>query len=176
MSRGFSLIEMLVSLAVMLLIFGIVYPRYRVVARRSSLLSASYEASQRLREAQDLALSSEKVNGKTPDGYGVYFDMATPGLYRLYADLNNNAQFDGGETDRVVGDPIELEDTLFVSSLESGGSRQSVSVNFSPPAPATTITSGAGADLSSIIVKLSAEDTDLIKSIIVNKAGLIYVE
>lgn len=170
--KGFSLIEMLVSLAIMVLVFGIVYPRYRDMGDKSALLSASYEMSQRLREAQELALSSEKVgeglSAEVPDGYGLYLDLGTPDRYIIYSDLNNNQEFDEGE---AVGDPVEFGENVVLDSMEG---YETASVNFSPPAPETTITVDSAQNLSSVGIVISIRELE--RSVIVNKAGLIYVE
>lgn len=181
--KGFSLIEILVSLSIIFIVFGIVYPRYKAMEVESDMLTTSHEISQRLREAQDLAISGQKVdNGGLmviPDGYGLYFDLDFPSEYNMYADLNNNSKFD--ETDKVmktstagIGTTVpsfNIEDGVFLSDL---GEHTSVSVNFSPPSPETTITAGFD-EVADIRLKIGGEGTDSEEAVIVNKAGLIYI-
>ena len=179
--RGFSLIEFIVSLSVVFIVAAIIMPRYRLLSTKSALLSASYELSQRLRETQEMALSGESIevvpgSWEIPSGYGIFLDIDNDSQYIIYADLSpGNGEYDGEPVDKIV-EVVELDSDLSVASIvHEISSYFSVSVNTTPPEPSTQITAEAS-DLTGVTIGLSAVGVSQDRLVIVNKAGLIYVE
>ncbi|MBP9816571.1 MAG: type II secretion system protein [Candidatus Pacebacteria bacterium] len=85
--RGFTLVEMLVVLAIIVIITGIALVGQSTFNRSLILTDTAYTVALSIRESQSLGLSSRKVVDTLIQnaGYGVYF---TPGTsYVQYADI-----------------------------------------------------------------------------------------
>ncbi len=100
--RGFGLIELMVSMSIMALVSTIIITRQSTFNSAVLLRNQAYEVAFALREAQQLAVSG---NDSSVRRYGVHFDIGTTTqhLYRLFADANNNGQFDTGEQVGLTG-------------------------------------------------------------------------
>lgn len=129
--NGFTLVEMMVSIAIVATISSIFLANYHANAIRNQLILAAQKLSSdvRLMESNGLGLSS--FNGSIPDGgWGVYLSTASSSNYILFADVNGNHLFDPAtETYKVVYFPTGI--TLANISGLSGDSN----VTFSPPDP-----------------------------------------
>lgn len=84
--RGFSLIEMLVSLGIIVIITAIVLLGQSNFNRSLVLVDTAYTIAFTLRQAQTLGLSSKKFGTIQNAGYGVHFVGETPTAYELFAD------------------------------------------------------------------------------------------
>lgn len=75
MKKAFTLIEMLVTISIMTILFGMGVAAYRNLARRQSLEQAAAEVSQTLTQAQANALGGKKINcaAETLAGWQVRF-------------------------------------------------------------------------------------------------------
>jgi prepilin-type N-terminal cleavage/methylation domain-containing protein len=90
--RGFTLIEMLVVLTIIVLITGIVLSGQQDFNRSLTVTDTAYTVALSIRQAQTFGLSSRTYNSSvTNAGYGVHFDTATPGAYLMFADVSHNA-------------------------------------------------------------------------------------
>lgn len=103
--KGFTLIEILVSLAAVALMMTVVILRFQGVASAErSLNLATDEVRSVVQLAQDYARSSyDCCEGDIAYAYGIYVDYDnSPGSCLIFADLNNNFDFDGEPTDAIV--------------------------------------------------------------------------
>ena len=110
-SRGFTLIEMLVVMTIMLLITGALLLRQSRFDSSTILRSLAYGVALSVRQAQVygtsvVGTSTTAVacgsgfysNGNCyAAGYGLYFSAANPTGYVLFADLDNNGQYSSNE-------------------------------------------------------------------------------
>jgi prepilin-type N-terminal cleavage/methylation domain-containing protein len=173
--KGFTLVEILVVLFIMVVLAAVVMPNYRRGESELILLRAANKLAQNLRRAEEMAVSAkicDLCGGIVPPGYGVYLKQGEED-YLLYADDNpsdGNEKRDGGDTEIET---ISLEKGIFIKNV----SPASLSINFRPPEPKVKI-SGSGVDDASLaIITLALKNDPTIEKIIkVNKAGLIYVE
>jgi prepilin-type N-terminal cleavage/methylation domain-containing protein len=192
--RGFTLVEVLVTLFIIVLISGIIFANYRQGGQQFALQRSASKLAQDIRRAQQMAMSAEKTNlgGQVPSGqefvpvggYGIYFDEGSPGSYIIYADCNENHQYTTGNV--CVSDSypehvetIELEKEVKINDIqkEGGGSPDKIYITFIPPDPTTYIVppSGVGAAWCEITLALKT-DLSKTKIIKINKAGLIEIE
>lgn len=86
--RGFTLIEMLVVLAIIAIITTIVITGQSNYNKTLLLTDTSYTVALSARQAQSYGLGSKKFQNVQNPGYGLHFTNAQPGSYILFADTN----------------------------------------------------------------------------------------
>ncbi len=84
--RGFTMVEMLVALGIILIITAIVITGQSSFNRSLILTDTSYTVAFTLRQAQSLGLSSRKFSATQNAGYGVHFESGS-NSYTLFADI-----------------------------------------------------------------------------------------
>ena len=191
---GFTLIEMITSISLIVIITAIFAANYRSNNKRTDLIMASQTLVSNLHAAQNNTLGLIKYGTEVPaGGWGIYFNMATPDRYVLFADLDRPPSDEPGDIHdadsgfmrynaSVEGDinqgarVITLPPGLEIGSIktDSGSSLSSVSVTFLPPDPKTNIFDGS---LAYDAIKISLKDTreNTTKTVRVNFLGLIEV-
>lgn len=111
-SIGFTLIEMLLTLAILTLLAGLVLGYSRSAEKTNTLKRMADKLVSDLRRCQSLALSSE---GGT--GWGIYINSQTS--YQIFRDKNNNHNFDNDEiiSTENLETGIEFQDSISTSIL-----------------------------------------------------------
>ena len=93
--RGFSLFELLVSMAIVAVLMRVVLFDYSKFNDNISLSSAGQEVAIAIRQAQTYGLNVQEVSsgsGLFSAAYGIYFDPTnSPNNYYIFADTNKNA-------------------------------------------------------------------------------------
>jgi len=144
---GFSLLEMVVSLSIIILITVIFIANYHTGNRQTDLTMAAQTLVADLHLAQNDTLGLTKYNGALPaGGWGVHFNIDALN-YVTFADLNapgetGNMSYDS-TTEGNIGygaRATTLPSGVVISSLKDGtGYPLVVDVTFLPPDPTTTI-------------------------------------
>ncbi|MEO6536077.1 MAG: prepilin-type N-terminal cleavage/methylation domain-containing protein [Candidatus Paceibacterota bacterium] len=88
-NKGFTLVEMLVVLAIISIISAIAVTGQSTFNQSLLLTNTAYTVALSAREAQSFGLSSRKFGNVTNAGYGVHFDRSLPSSYQLFADISN---------------------------------------------------------------------------------------
>ncbi len=99
MEQGFSVPELLVTIAIVGIIMSSVLFNYGTFNNDLALSSAAQELSISVRQAQTYGLTVKEVTaggGQFTFAYGVYFDVSSPSNYYLFADTNGNSKYDVG--------------------------------------------------------------------------------
>lgn len=101
MLRGLSLIELLVTTAIMVVITGVVLANNSRFNSSVLLSNAAYDIALSVRGAQVFGISTREYAGQFNVGYGIHF--ASPTEYFLFADLDvaQNKRYDAG-IDEIV--------------------------------------------------------------------------
>ncbi len=101
---GFSLIELLVSISIIVLVLGVIMVRHTSFNGAVLLRSQAYEVALQIREVQLGALSAVGVSGAFQNELGVHFDTTgTANYYWSFRDTDttpsvlNNSFYDAGE-------------------------------------------------------------------------------
>ena len=94
---GFTLIELMVVIGIMLVITTLILARYSQFNGTVLLRDLAYDVGLSIREAQVYGISGRSVDGTFAYRYGVYFSKAAPTQYTLFGDKNNNQAYDGDE-------------------------------------------------------------------------------
>ncbi|MFH1423495.1 MAG: prepilin-type N-terminal cleavage/methylation domain-containing protein [Candidatus Nealsonbacteria bacterium] len=158
--RGFTLLELLVVVSIIVLMTAFTLPNHRSGDNQLALQRSAHKISQDLRRAQGFAISVKDFNGSTPGGYGIYFDLDENDRYIMFADL------DGDQTYSGINE--KAEEILLEGEIRLVGS--SLTVFFTPPNPNVYFFPDAA------IATINIGVETLQKTIKVNKAGLIFVE
>lgn len=194
--EGFTLVEVLTSVFIIVLITGIFLANYQTNNQRTDLIMTAQKLVSDLRLAQNNALGLVKYGDEFPSGgWALNFDITSEEArlkYIIFADLDSPAsnepgreapadygfgRFDSGEGLTALGaKTVDLPSGIIIESLQSefSSSNDWLNVNFLPPDPKTNIFNGS--DTSSW-AKIILRDlrSDQIKTIFVNFLGLIEV-
>ncbi|HVM73900.1 MAG TPA: prepilin-type N-terminal cleavage/methylation domain-containing protein [Candidatus Paceibacterota bacterium] len=115
-AAGFSLIELLVVVAIITLVSAVVFANINKFGGQSRLQSLVYDIALTIRQAQVYGISVKQVAGSNFDtGFGVSFNLANPALYRLFNDINENGKYDAGED--VSPSPYAINQNYVYSKL-----------------------------------------------------------
>ena len=104
-SRGFTLVELIVVLAIIITITLVTILSQRNFNRSMLLTSTAYTVALSVREAQSLGLSSRSFGPTRNAGYGVVFSTGTPNSYRLFSDTLRTQGVPGWCPTGAVGTP-----------------------------------------------------------------------
>lgn len=106
---GFTLIEVLVAMSLMMIILGVGAVAYRNVARKQALETAAAEVAQTLVQAQANALSGKKINcaAQTLAGWQVRFSAGSYTLEEVCQNTNYLA--------KTIIYPTQIRGTTFPS-------------------------------------------------------------
>ncbi len=169
-SLGFTLVEMLVVLAIIVIITSIVVFNIGTERQNSALLRSAQKLSLDLRRAQSFTLSSKifKTSG-VPCGWGVHFNGGGSSSYIIFADLAINQNCSDRDFIRAANGSEDFE----IINLESGITIDSLSgalsdVVFTPPDPTVTFIPN---QISASINLINAKSA--IRNVTVNKTGFI---
>ncbi len=101
-SRGFGLVELMVSISIMALVSAVIITRQSSFNGAVLLRNQAYEVAFALREAQLLAVSGGDESVRR---YGIYFNTggATQHQYILFRDSDDDGRYDNGEQIGLTG-------------------------------------------------------------------------
>ncbi len=167
--KGFTLIEMLVVIAIIGILSLIVITRYKIFESKLALQRSATHLSQALRKAEEMAMaakSSDKCNNEFPEGgYGVYLNKISQKIY-IFADCDGNKRMTSNEEVAEV----KLESDVEIKEMVSSP----LNIVFQPPSPDVYINSDT-INQAGIIISI-IRDPNSYKTIVVNKSGLIYIK
>ncbi|MBI2635284.1 MAG: prepilin-type N-terminal cleavage/methylation domain-containing protein [Parcubacteria group bacterium] len=170
MSKGFTLIEIMVVVSVIVVISAIVIFNIGLEKQNSALFRSAQKLSLDLRRTQSFALSSKnyKTSG-IPCGWGVHFTGANSTSYIIFADSAvlpdcSDRDFIRAANGTEDFETINLESGIKISSL-SGNLSDAV---FTPPDPIVRFTPDQALVTIVLMNKNSAT-----RKVNVNKAGLV---
>jgi type II secretory pathway pseudopilin PulG len=181
---GFSLIEILLVLLMIMFFTGLTLVNYKSGGKHFALQRSANQLAQDIRRAGQKAMSTaicDECGDIIPDGgYGIYLEKGTTNgkKYILYADdVNVNGEYDDG-SDHKIGEDILIESGVYIHNIEIAGGplTNSASINFLAPEPIINISPG-GASAVKLVITLALE-TEPTKTVTVeaNIAGLVEVK
>jgi len=169
--RGFTIIEVIVGVAIIGMIAGLFLTNYRGGGIRTDLIGSAQKLASDTRLAQNFSLGTREFNGVAPQGgWGVHFDVSIPDSYIIFADNDGDYEYDiDGEK---YSDANLSPNITIIDITVDGISVNDLDIVFSPPDPKTYI-NGADDKTARITLKESFNNTN--KIIEVNFLGLIDV-
>jgi prepilin-type N-terminal cleavage/methylation domain-containing protein len=174
-SRGFTLIEMTVSIFIIALISGLFLINYRSAERSSSLSAAAQEMVSNIRSAQNNSLGSKDFKQAIPaGGWGINFDSAST-TYTIFADVNGDRKYSAGENYQFIKlPPSVVINSINIISAIATTTVANADIVFLPPDPQTFINKYFDADNNTgLRITLRETASNATKVIEVNSFGLI---
>ncbi len=105
--KGFTLVELIISLGIIMLLTAILLADYPETATRLSLVNANQSTALLVREAQVRGSAIDSVNG-TYGGYGVYVALDSPSQVILFGDTV--------DATASIGHDIPIGDSMYETS------------------------------------------------------------
>lgn len=167
MNQGFTLVELVVVTAIIVLITALTLPNYQLGDQQLALQRTAHKLAQDLRRTQEMAVSSREFADEVPGAYGLFLDKDLPTQYLIFADLDGDRAYSGA--DGLV-EQISLEKEIQIQDISPIAPNNSLTVVFVPPDPLTVFVPDATS--ASIILASPSQQ----KTVQVNQVGLIAVE
>lgn len=177
MKKGFTLIELVVTIGIFIIISTLVFANYPEFKSNMSLKKTAQEIALTIRQAQVYALGVKGFEEEF-SGYGVNFNLSNQDSFILFSDSNGDFYYNAGE--QVENYRIETGDKI--SELCGADVTREVcglsqlNVVFWRPSPIVKLNDGAGNDnFSSVKIRIKSTRGNT-KTIIVRINGQISVE
>jgi len=184
---GFTLIELMIVISIILFLSPMVITNYNAGERRFSLERSAHGLAQDLRDAEEMALTGEETPASfdksfPAGGYGLYFE-ANQDSYVLFADCDGDGSYDAsgvasscssassapGESYPEKIKEFSMESGVVISDLYPS---TPLAVLFFPPQPIITLNPIPGNMEAVITLELDGRT----KTVSINTAGLIDVD
>lgn len=170
--RGFSILEVLITAAIIGIITGLVTFKYGSFNNLILLKNQAYQIALELREAQTRSLSVTGSGSAFRQPYGIYFATAQSDRYLIFRDVDSNGYYGSGDT---VVETRRLDSRFRISRLcnASNCSLTTLSITFRRPNFDAIMNNGTIADGRIEVATVNDTGTRLVT---VNAAGQITVE
>lgn len=86
-ARGFTLVEMLVVLAIIVVISAVAFTSQTMFNRTLTLTNTAYNVALSIRQAENYGIASRIFGSVKNAGYGVHFDALVTDRYYFFADI-----------------------------------------------------------------------------------------
>ena len=173
-NKGFSLIELIVSVAIFTIITSLILAKHSKFSGTLLLENLAYDVALSIRKAQVFGLSVREFNTGVSDfdvGYGVHFDSSDDKTYVFFSDTDREEDFDA---DTEVIDTFNLRKGNYIykfcgvlsdgtQKCSNTGDITSLDIIFERPNPEAIIKSNIDADdglyVSALITVASSQGT-----------------
>ncbi|MBI5077824.1 MAG: prepilin-type N-terminal cleavage/methylation domain-containing protein [Candidatus Yonathbacteria bacterium] len=184
-SRGFTLVELLVTLGIFVLLTGIILSNYRSYNTNALFANASEDIVLALRQAQVYGVGVKKNITGICGGfsefdcpYGVYFSQGANSII-IFADANGDRVYTA--TDDSLVETIQWQNSISILGLSCDMSVCTPSlanVTFKRPSPDAFIANSAGqlTSYGTLSVALQDANTGKITIVKITKAGQISLQ
>lgn len=184
-NKGFSLIELVVSVAIFTIITSVVLARHSQFSGTLLLENLAYDVALSVRKAQVFGLSVREFTTGSDEfgvGYGVYFDSSSNDSYIFFADRNGDGKYTDStemvETFSFRGGNFISEFCGILSNNNekcSGSDITSLNILFERPNPEAIINSIPTDIYSSARITVSSpQGTE--RSVVVSVTGQISIQ
>ncbi len=167
---GFTLIEIIVTLAVMVVIMSIAAKSFNRGNSESNLNSAAETLASVIRSGAMSALGGEQFQLATPASWGIFLDPVEQ-EYTLFADLDGDDEYDTNEKHSVVSMTKNIVIyAIYFDSAGWGEGQLNFRINTAEPYfSGVAVTSETG----DVEVQLQDSVTGAQKSIFINSLGAV---
>lgn len=183
---GFTLLEVLVSTAIIGLVTALVMVRYGVFNSAVLLKNQAFEIALDLREAQVFAIAARGSTGEFQEEYGIHFNTASPQQYIFFqdnGDVPDPPQFDAAEQigpARTLDSRFRIRTICVNTTSVSGSCSQTANrldVSFARPDFDARMRANTGVVSGGAYVTIeSLADTSFVRHIIISPTGQVTVQ
>lgn len=136
--RGFTMVELLVTMAIFLVITGVVLANYKTYGNNAYFANASEDIVLALRQAQVYGVGAKGESGSFTSAYGAYF--TTGNQIKIFRDSNSDNKYTTGEEIETITlkSPITISYLgcqVFITSSPPPCGGPQLSVTFKRPNP-----------------------------------------
>lgn len=183
MKKGFTLIELMVSISIFVVISGVIIANLRGGTLRDELALGSTNLVEAIRDANIRTTSGELVNicsggindgdlcqiagcgvgvcvGVLPSGgFGVHLNPVTPGeeiLYKFFADINGNLNYD--ENELIKSAAFIASKNVRIKSVTPAN--PNLTITFRPPKPSAYINGTLQSSSADIVLEHKFTDEE----------------
>ncbi|PIP86991.1 hypothetical protein COW81_02665 [Candidatus Campbellbacteria bacterium CG22_combo_CG10-13_8_21_14_all_36_13] len=184
--KGFSLVELLVTIGIFGMITSIVFTNQSDFNSSIKLTNLAYEVALKVREAQTYGVSVREFGAGNFDlGYGVYFSQDSPTTFIFFGDFSGNYKYGPSTTETVdslsIAGEFKMEKFCVInnSGLETcsstSGTTKELNIVFKRPKQDAIISTNLGGGYKSarVILTSNAGGQRVVR---VDSSGQIYVE
>jgi len=169
--RGFSLVELLVSISIIVLVSGVVIARNNSFESAVLLRNQTYEVAFAIRQAQQLAVSGAQTTANVrPMGIYVTSIDGQNQLVTTFRDANNNRRYDVGEEISTM----RLDRRFYIFDITGG---DNVAITFLRPNYDATFMRGGTSVVGPVeIIIRRVGSANAERKVTVTSAGQVSVE
>jgi len=179
MKSGFTLVEMLVVMAIISILSVLVLSDYEQGGHQLSLRRSASYLCEDLRGAQEMAMSAKGINGGKipPGGYGINLNVSATN-YRIFGEISDplNYVYDDGVdkevsvTDLEAG--VEISNMCLIDAVGSETCGYGIlDMTFTPPDP--TIRFRGSENYAEAVIILKSLKTEETTEVFVGRSGLV---
>ena len=177
-NKGFTMIELLVSIAIFALILFIAIPNFRGSETQEQLYGSARDLASIIRKYQFLASTGRTVNYQGQNilpqgGYGLYITecTGTPCPIKLFADMDGQLDYDGVD-EQVFEKEFNLTGRVWISDISISSP---LTVLFKPPVPYICINKDCS-NIGKVEITLTNSNNSTKKVIINQNTSQVSVE
>lgn len=181
--QGFSLIEVLITLAIISILTALVMVRYGSFNSAVLLKNQAFEIALDLRETQVFSISVRGESNEFREEYGVYFNTnsSTDQEYIFWQDAGSAAvpRYNSGEEIQTIllDDRFEIIDMCVNGATAPCGAVNPIHISFARPNFDAKMRDNAGNVYETVeIIIAPVADTSITRSVFVTSTGQITVE
>lgn len=179
---GFSLIEVLITSAIIGIVTTIVVVKYGAFNSTVLLRNQAYELGLAVRQAQVYSVSVRSAGSGYREPYGIYVSTASPQQYTLFVDTNSppNGLYDPGEEVETftLDSRFEVHELCLGSDTNQNCGISDLSIVFHRPDFDANMSSADAYPASQLgsIVLAGTNDTSITRTVEIRQTGLISVQ
>lgn len=179
-TNGFTMVEIVIMLGIFITISAMVLVSFPSVSASINVQRSAQGLALVLRRAQNQALAVREVQGLAgpviSPGVGVMIDLATPTLYRMFADMNANRVYDAPAD--IIIETINFErGARFTAMTDQAGFNHAVlNVVFTSPEAQLTIYNASASIGESALIRFGADAIGVVRLVRVRTSGQIAIE
>ena len=174
-SRGFTLMEMVVTVGIFALISTIVIVRNAQFDNETLLQNLAYDIALSVRQAQQFGVNVRASEGVFSGSYGIHFAAEQP-TYFMFTDLNENGLYDAPEElleTYTLGRGATIGAICDTLAREGACAHKQLNVVFRRPDPDAVINNG---EMSQVTVELISARGDGSRLISIESTGQISIK
>jgi type II secretory pathway pseudopilin PulG len=177
---GFGLIELMVSIAIMMLVSAVILARQSSFNGAVLLRSQAYDVALAAREVQLGAVSAESNgSGAFRSVDGIYFDTSADGSYKVFKDANGDYFYQSTEQ---FGKQGVIDNRFQIRAIRANGSKTQLAVVFERPNfDARFFGSSGEIATSSVEIDIArrgvaGNTSDVVRTLEITKTGQITIK